>query len=288
MKSGTGLDNFARLHTQNFFDVGIAEGHAVTMAGGLAKQGMIPFCAVYSTFIQRAYDMIFHDVCLQNLHVIFAIDRAGLVSDDGQTHQGIFDVGIFLQMPNITVFCPSGISEMEQMIKYTAYELKGPVAIRYPRGCNDRYVSKDPPYLPMLLDDAIDGSKNADAVIISYGRMVENAADAAVLLKKRDITAKVIKLTNISGIPYDYLIELIGDVNSVFIVEECVSGGCVASKIALEFSERNLKHKIVAINLGYSIIPSASVEELTKMFSLDAQGIAHKIHSSSVETSLPI
>ena len=106
MQSGTGLDEFARLYDKRFFDVGIAEGHAITMAGGLAKQGMIPVCAIYSTFIQRSYDMLFHDVCLPNLHVVLAIDRAGFVADDGQTHQGIFDVGMFLQMPNMTVLCP--------------------------------------------------------------------------------------------------------------------------------------------------------------------------------------
>jgi len=277
MQSGTGLDNFAKLHESKFFDVGIAEGHAVTMAGGLAKQGMIPFCAVYSTFIQRAYDMIFHDVCLPNLHVIFAIDRAGLVADDGQTHQGIFDIGIFLQMPNLTVLCPSAISEMEQMLKYAAYELKGPVVIRYPRGGTDRYPSEGPPYMPMLLGSSVGENENCDNVIITYGRLVDNAMDALDILSDRGISAKVVKLTNISHIPYDNLLELIGDASTVHIVEECVSGGSLASKIALEFSERNIKIGIKAINLGNATIPSASTEELLEMFKLDAKGITEGI-----------
>jgi len=286
MQSGTGLDNFAKLHPESFFDVGIAEGHAVTMAGGLSKQGMIPVCAVYSTFIQRAYDMIFHDVCLPDLHVIFAVDRAGLVSDDGQTHQGIYDVGIFLQMPNITVLCPSGISEMKHMLKYAAYELTGPVVVRYPRGGGDRFVSAGPPYMPAILRDYED--KENSVAVIGYGRMIENIMDAADLLQKQAISAKVIKLTNISHIDIDFLLNLIGDIKAVYIVEECVSGGSVATKIALEFSERKLKHNITAINLGNATVPSASAQELMQMFSLDAQGIAHKIHSSRVETSLPI
>jgi len=297
MQSGTGLDEFARMHEERFFDVGIAEGHAVTMAGGLAKQGMIPFCAVYSTFIQRAYDMIFHDVCLTNLHVIFAIDRAGFVADDGQTHQGIYDIGIFLQMPNLTVLCPSGISEMKHMMDYAAYELDGPVVIRYPRGGNDRYAANEPPYKPVLLKDnnpdtVRNGSQVSDGItLISYGRMVENVMDAAEILEKRGIGTRVIKLTKITAIDTKGLLELIGDSEFVFIAEECVSGGCLAAKLILEFSAGGFTGRTVALNLGDSIVQSASVEELMKIHSLDAAGVAetvYKIYSSSVETSFPI
>lgn len=271
MQSGTGLDDFARLHEERFFDVGIAEGHAVTMAGGLAKQGMIPVCAVYSTFIQRAYDMIFHDVSLPNLHVIFAIDRAGFVADDGLTHQGMYDIGMFLQMPNITVLCPSSISEIKQMMHYSIYELDGPVAIRYPRGSNNGYASDDPPYEPVKLKDG------SDTVIISYGRLIDNVIDAAKLLEKQGINATVIKLTEISNIPIQKLLSLIGDADCVFVAEESVSGGCVASKLALELPSGGYKGDIVGINLGSAVIPSASVDELMKMYALDANGIAETV-----------
>jgi len=273
MQSGTGLDEFSEIHEERFFDVGIAEGHAVTMAGGLAKQGMIPFCAVYSTFIQRAYDMVFHDVCLQNLHVIFAIDRAGFVADDGQTHQGIYDVGIFLQMPNMTVLCPSDISEMEKMLKYAAYDVKGPVVIRYPRGGNllestETKILSEPPYAPLQLKDG------KDITIISYGRMIDNVTETAKILAEQGISAKVIKLTDISNIKTKNLLSMIGDSEKVYIVEECVSGGCVASKLALEFNTEGFTGKITPINLGNSIIPSASVEELMQIFKLDPKGLA--------------
>ncbi|MCL2820431.1 MAG: 1-deoxy-D-xylulose-5-phosphate synthase [Oscillospiraceae bacterium] len=274
MQSGTGLDDFALKHSSRFFDVGIAEGHAVTMAGGLAKQGMIPVCAIYSTFIQRAYDMIFHDVCLPGLHVLFAVDRAGFVSDDGQTHQGVLDVGIFLQMPNITVLCPSAISEMEHILKYAAYEIPGPVAVRYPRGGSDRFASDGPPYEPVLLKGS---NEKTDVTLISYGRMVDNIMDAAELLEKRGVTADVIKLINISHISTDRLLPLIGDCTNVFIVEECVSGGSLASKLIFELVSAGYKGSLFALYPDTSAIPSASVEELMEMYKLDAAGIADTV-----------
>jgi len=274
MQTGTGLDDYAQKYKKQFFDVGIAEGHAVTMAGGLAKQGMIPICAVYSTFIQRAYDMIFHDVCLPNLHVVFAIDRAGLVADDGQTHQGIYDVGMFLQMPNMTVLCPSGISEMESMLNHAAYELEGPVAIRYPRGALDKHVSTGPPYEPVLLKSSNDGN---DIALIAYGRMVDNVMEAANILDNRGIRTSVIKITEISDPPVSKLLSLMDIVEYVYIAEECVSGGCLASKLALEFSAAGYNGKTVAINLGNSVVPSASIEELMRLYKLDAAGIAETV-----------
>jgi len=277
MQTGTGLDDYAQMHKNQFYDVGIAEGHAVTMAGGLAKQGMIPVCAVYSTFIQRAYDMIFHDVCLPDLHVIFAIDRAGLVAEDGQTHQGIYDVGMFLQMPNMTVLCPSGISEMADMLRYAAYKLQGPVAIRYPRGATDTYASTGPPYEPMLLKC---NSAGNDVALLAYGRMVENVMQAAEMLENHGIRTAVIKMIEISDPPVKKLLSMIGDVDSVYITEECVSGGCMASKLALEFSAAGFKGKTIAINLGNPVIPSTGIKELMEIYKLDAAGIAETVMKS--------
>jgi len=218
--------------------------------------------------------MIFHDVCLANQHVVFAIDRAGLVADDGQTHQGIYDVGMFLQMPNMTVLCPSGISEMESMLRYATYELDGPVTIRYPRGTANRFISAGPPYEPILLKNDVTGN---DVVLIAYGRMIENVMDAADLLDTNGLRTAVIKLTEISAPPIDKLLSLIGSVESVYIVEECVSGGCLASKLSLELSTAGYKGKTIAINLGNAVIPSAGVEELMQMYKLDAAGIAETV-----------
>jgi 1-deoxy-D-xylulose-5-phosphate synthase len=271
MQTGTGLDDFARLYPKRFFDVGIAEGHAVTMAGGLAKQGMIPVCAIYSTFIQRAYDMIFHDVCLSNLHVVFAIDRAGLVAEDGQTHQGIYDIGILMQMPNMTVLCPSGMSEMEQMLRYAVNNISGPAAIRYPRGGNNSYTTDGPPYDPVLL------KKGKDIAIISYGRLIENTMEAAEQLDKQGISASVIKLTEITNIKISGLFNLLDDASSIFVIEECASGGSLASKLALDASLNNHTYHIHSINLGNTIVRPAAVDELMSIYSLDAPGIARSI-----------
>jgi len=271
MKSGTGLDDFAGRYSDRFFDVGIAEGHAVTMAGGLSKQGMIPVCAIYSTFVQRAYDMIFQDVCLQGRHVIFAIDRAGLVGEDGQTHQGIYDVGIFLQMPDMKILCPSGLSEMKHMLRYAIYEQEGPVAIRYPRGGYEAYVSQAPPYEPMIL------RKGCDAAIVTYGRLVENAMSAAEMLDRQNIAVTVVKLIEINNLSADKLAALSGGAGLIFIIEECISCGSLASKLTLESSANGNHSRIIPINLGKAIVPPATTKELMRMYSLDAEGIAETI-----------
>ena len=275
MKSNTGLDSFADTFKDRFFDVGIAEGHAVTMAGGLAKQGMMPVCAVYSTFIQRAYDMIFHDICLANLHVVFAIDRAGLVADDGQTHQGIFDVGMFLQMPNMTVLCPSAFSEIEHLLKYAVYDANGPVVIRYPRGGNNRIAHEVPPNKPILLREG------SDVALVAYGRILENVMDAAELLAKQGVNASVVKAIEISSLTLDDLASLVGNVRNIVVVEECVSGGCLASILALEVGTSEFKGKIIPLNLGDAIVPHATIDELMEMYSLDVQGIAKKVCSAT-------
>ena len=282
MQSGTGLDEFASLFENRFYDVGIAEGHAVTMAGGLSKQGMIPVCALYSSFAQRAYDMIFHDVCLQNLHVVFAIDRAGFVGDDGQTHQGIYDVGMFLQMPNMRVFCPSGISELRHILRFATQELSCPVAIRYPRGGSDKHSSDGSSYEPKLL-------RHGDNIaIVAYGRLVENAMKAADLLDKQGISVSVIKLTEISNLSYDKLSGCLSGIKRVFVVEECVSGGSVASLLALSFSENDLGISVSAINLGSNAVPHATVEQLMHIYKLDAEGIAGKVLSASKKQKRPL
>ncbi|MDR2599701.1 MAG: 1-deoxy-D-xylulose-5-phosphate synthase [Oscillospiraceae bacterium] len=271
MQSGTGLDEFAEIFSDRFFDVGIAEGHAVTMAAGLAKQGMKPVCAIYATFIQRAYDMLFHDISLTNQHVVFAVDRAGFVADDGKTHQGVFDVGIFLQMPNFKVLCPSSVSEIKHILHYALYDCNGPVVIRYPRGGCECYATKKASYEPALLREG------KDAVLISYGRLIENTMQAAKLLDKQGINVSVIKLIEISDVSVGLLSKLIGEINTIFVIEECVSNGSVASKLALDFSSANLNKQIIPLNLGKAIIPPATVEELMKMFSLDAEGIAKNV-----------
>jgi len=207
--------------------------------------------------------------------VVFAIDRAGLVGDDGQTHQGIFDVGMFLQMPNMRVFCPAGITEMRRILQFAIQELNCPVAIRYPRGGSDAFSSDITSYEPVSLRDG------DDVAIITYGRLVENAMDAAKLLDKHKVSVRVIKLTEISNISCDILSNCLDGIGQVFIVEECVSNGSVASSLALLFSENDIDINITAINLGSGVVPHASVEQLFHIYNLDAEGITKKVLSTA-------
>ena len=283
MQSGTGLDKFSNYFPGQFVDAGIAEGHCVTMAGGLAKQGILPVCAIYATFLQRAYDMVFHDVCLSNLHVVFAIDRAGLVPDDGPTHQGIYDLGILLQMPNMTVLCPSSVSEMKQILKYALYDLKGPVAIRYPRGGDCVGTNCVRPHIPVGANCVLPLliREGEDIALLTYGRLVYNAMEAAELLADHGINAAVVKLTKISGNLIDELQDIpdfFKNINKIFVIEECVNAGSVASKLALEISSGGaLGVKIIPLNLGNKTAPPATTEELMSMYGLDAQGIIKSI-----------
>jgi 1-deoxy-D-xylulose-5-phosphate synthase len=175
MASSTGLGAFARRFPGRFFDVGIAEGHAVSMAAGMAKQGMVPIFAVYSSFLQRSYDMLVHDIAISGLHAIFAVDRAGLVGEDGETHHGTFDIGFLSQIPNITVLCPASFNELRDMLKY-AVDLSGPAAVRYPRGCQGAYREGGVNASRVLRE-------GTDVTIVSYGILINEALDSAELLQ---------------------------------------------------------------------------------------------------------
>lgn len=271
MQNGTGLDDFAIKHKDKFFDVGIAEGHAVAMAGGLAKQGLIPVCAIYSTFIQRAYDMIFHDVSLENLHVIFAIDRAGLVCDDGFTHQGIYDLGMFFQMPEIVILCPSSTTDIDKMLRYAVYEVEGPVVIRYPKGGNNRFASNDAPFLPETMKEG------KDVAIVTYGRLVENVMDASQLLADRGVEATVIKVTELSRITFDEISRMIGDIRTIYFVEECVQSSSLASKLALEAMSLGFVGSIIPININNPKVPHDNTKMLMKHYMLDSESLKKRI-----------
>jgi 1-deoxy-D-xylulose-5-phosphate synthase len=172
MQSGTGLSKFAAEFKSRFFDVGIAEEHAVTMASGMSKQGMLPVCAIYSTFLQRAYDQIIHDTAIQKLKVVFAVDRAGIVGDDGETHNGLFDVPFLSTVPGMTILAPSNYNELRSMLKAALYRIKGPVAIRYPRGRQGSFT-EDTFGLPVKTIK--DGG---DITIAVYGDLINEAIKA--------------------------------------------------------------------------------------------------------------
>lgn len=267
MSSGTGMDVFSAAHPDRFFDVGIAEGHAVSMAGGMAKQGMVPVFAVYSSFLQRAYDMLIHDVALQNLHVVFCVDRAGLVGSDGETHHGVFDVSYLSSVPDMTVLCPASYAELETMLRAAIYDINGSVAIRYPRGGEGKYTACNTAPETLLRE-------GRDVTLVCYGIMTNEVLDAAERLAAEGISAEVIKLSMIKPPDFDLVMRSLRKTGKLLISEDVCEAGCVGSRI-LEEAAINEIHVRAAklLNLGEGIVSHGTVAELLHDFGLDADGI---------------
>ena len=231
MPSGTGLLEFRNAFPQRIFDVGIAEEHAVSMAGGLAKQGMIPVVALYSTFLQRAYDQIMQDVGLLGLHVVFAVDRAGLVGDDGETHHGTFDVGFLRQVPGMTVLCPVSLAEQQQMLRWAVNECKGPVAVRYPRGAEGEYIGSD--WTGICGDGALKCHRRGnDVTIVTYGTLYNQVARAAQFLKEQGIEATVLRLQTVSPLPVGQILQNISSNHCLIVVEEITNRSGICQDLA--------------------------------------------------------
>lgn len=271
MQGGTGLNEFAERFPDRFFDVGIAEGHAVTMASGMAKQGIIPVFAVYSTFLQRSYDMLLHDVALQGLHVVFAIDRAGLVGEDGETHHGVFDPAFLDTIPGMTVLCPSSFRELKSMLRYAVYEISGPVAVRYPRGGETSWK-----------DDRSEGMsavvrEGNDITLIGYGTLIQNLLEAAELLAERGISAEVVKLNAITPIDVNHIAELIKKTGRLLVVEDSVDMNCVGRRLVSQLTDTGILLKSSALlNLGGGFTTHGSVAQLQRLCGLDAKSICIK------------
>lgn len=268
MLAGTGLSKFARKYPDRVYDVGIAEGHAVSLAGGLAKGGMIPVVAVYSTFLQRAYDMILQDVAMLGLHVIFAVDRAGLVGEDGETHHGVFDVGYLSQIPGMTVLCPASQAELRLMLLWAVRECNGPVAIRYPRGGDgDYHGSSDSPLF----------RQGGDVTILTYGTMVNNVMKAAALLEKENIHAEVLCLRSVKPLNWQPIRASVEKTRKLFVVEECADQGCVADRIIAALAESGVPAKMAKHNLGNEFVTHGEKALLFHSLELDAEGIAKRV-----------
>lgn len=273
MPSGTGLVGFSQEFPNRFFDVGIAEEHAVSMAGGLAKGGMIPVVAIYSTFLQRAYDMLLQDVCMLNLPVIFAVDRAGLVGEDGQTHHGVFDTGFLTQAPGMTVLCPVSCRELEQMLEWAVYQSSGPVAIRYPRGGDRGYSESD----FTGLSNAVSLHRTGDDLtVITYGTMLDNALQAAQLLQQQGVGVTVLRLQSIKPLPTQQVCRLCRGELAV-VLEECSRGSGIGPALAQELINSAIVEKVLQLDLGEEFVPHGSVSQLYRHCGLDGQSIADKI-----------
>ena len=271
MRDGTGLHDFSEQYPDRFFDVGIAEGHAVAMAAGMAKQGLTPVVAIYSSFLQRAYDQIIHDAALLNLHVVFAVDRAGMVGADGETHHGIFDAAFLSEIPNMTVLCPSNFAELRTMLDRAVNEIKGPVAIRYPRGGEGAYKADSG------RQNLVELREGADITLCAYGMMINNVLEAAELLKEQGISARVVKINAISPLYDRDMREIVGRTRVLLVAEECAGVGCMGQRMAaiLEWN-RIAPERLELCNLGKVFPAQGTGGELQREFGLDAESLAKK------------
>jgi len=278
MPGGTGLTDFSRICPDRFFDVGIAEQHAVTLAAGMAAGGFHPVVAIYSTFLQRAYDQILHDVCLQNLPVTFAIDRAGIVGDDGATHHGLFDISYLRHIPNMVVMAPKDENELQHMLA-TAVNHCGPVSIRYPRGAgtgcklDDRFK-----FLPIGRAEVI--SEGDDAVLIAVGSMVGPAEEAARILSGGGIDVTVINARFIKPLDEKCIAYYVERTKRVFTVEENVLQGGFGSAVIELIAAKGLKcAEIECFGIPNDFVEHGSRALLMEKYGLQAEQLARSLKS---------
>ncbi|NNU76144.1 1-deoxy-D-xylulose-5-phosphate synthase [Clostridium estertheticum] len=275
MPEGTGLESFSKEFNNRFFDVGIAEQHAVTMAAGMASQGLKPIFAVYSTFLQRAYDQILHDVCIQNLPVIFAIDRAGIVGQDGETHQGIFDLSYLSHIPNMTIMAPKCIGELKTMLTF-AVKQDYPIAIRYPRGGDNPNVKMSP------INDLQRGKwetllAGGKIAFIATGKMVQNAILVREKLLNMGIESTVVNACFIKPIDKKLLLDLVDKKYSLVTIEDNVVHGGLGSLVLEYVNSLNKNTKVINLGFNDEFIPHGSVDILYKLYKLDVDGIFDSI-----------
>jgi 1-deoxy-D-xylulose-5-phosphate synthase len=262
---------FKQRFPKRLFDVGIAEEHAVSMAGGFAKQGMRPVVAIYSTFMQRAYDQIMQDVSMLNLPVVLAIDRAGLVGEDGETHHGVFDVGFLRQAPGMTVLCPASCLELQDMLEW-ALTQNGPVAVRYPRGTDRGY--QESAFENGLVHCHRPGT---DVTIVTYGTLIENALEAADRLQHLGISAAVVRLLAVNPLPVQELTAAIGNCRQVFVMEETCKGSGILEDICYELGRVLPECKVTGVDLGAKYVTHGSLSQLYAHYGLDGQSVARTI-----------
>lgn len=265
MTSGTGLTEFSKRFGDRFFDVGIAEEHAVTFSAGLAKAGMKPVFAVYSTFLQRGYDQIIHDAAIAQLPLTLCVDRAGLVGDDGETHQGLFDVSFLSSIPGVTVYAPSDYKELETMLENRLSHPKGVAVIRYPRGGEPEINAEIQQY------DGYSTFFEGDTCIVTYGTLVAEAIKAVESLKNIGCNATVVKLDTICPIPHGFVEKLL-NYNNVFVFEEAMLSGGVAEKIGFELMRNGFRGGFKATAID-GFVKQASVSSQRAKYQLDCDSM---------------
>lgn len=275
MPSGTGLTAFSAAFPNRFFDVGIAEEHAVAMAAGMAKQGLKPVVAVYSTFLQRAYDQLIHDVAIEGLPVVLMVDRAGIVGADGETHNGVFDVAFLRSIPGVKIYAPASFAELRTMFSQAIYRDSGPVAIRYPRGGEGMFDGNTAGEAA----SCVHRGERADAVIICYGILVNDALAAADMLAQKGLHTLVYKLNRLDGdCGSEQMWKDMADC-PVVIVEDVVPQGSCGQAIAQQLAQRGMCNPVRLLNTQARFLPHGDVSRLHRLCGIDAQGIAHAVTS---------
>ncbi len=269
MTDGTGLRGFAMKYPERFFDVGIAEEHAVTMAAGMAKQGLRPVVAVYSCFLQRAFDQMLHDVALDRLPVVFAVDRSGVVGADGETHQGAFEVGYLCSVPGMKLWAPSNYAELRGMLALALAAEDGPAALRYPRGAQGHFTEDTSATGACVLREG------GDLTVVSYGILINEALAACELLEKAGVNAQLIKLNRLDAPDYALIAASAERTGRLLVAEDTAERGCVGTRILAELEKRGVAlQKICLRNLGSGVVPHGSVPDLLRMLELDSGHLA--------------
>lgn len=270
MTDGTGLGPFRAAFPKRFFDVGIAEQHAVTLAAGLAMGGVKPVVAIYSTFLQRAYDQILHDVALQNLKVVFAIDRSGVIGDDGETHQGIYDVAFLYTIPHLAIVSPASPNELKAMLNYAVIEHHGPIAVRYPRGSGCEYEGSES---PVLFGKGLCVREGKDVTLIGVGPMLQTAIEAAELLCEEGISCEVINPRFLRPVDDELILSSAKKTQHVVIIQDVIQSGGFAGYVTGLLNDSRLDVHVQILGLPDRGIEHGEKSLIFKQYGLDAQGI---------------
>jgi len=276
MPSGTSLDLFQNAIPNRFYDVGIAEAHAVTFAAGLATQGFKPVFAVYSTFLQRAYDQLIHDVALQNLHVVFAIDRAGLVGEDGPTHHGAFDLSWLHAVPGLVIMAPADEQELRDMLYTALYEVKGPVAIRYPRG-NGTGITLHKKFTSLPIGKAVMAREGSGLALLCMGTMTGKALEVATILEKEEINATVVNMRFLKPLDTEVIEELASRSTHFVVLEENSAIGGLGSAVIDQLNSKGLNRPVLKIALPDAFVTHGNMNALYKEIGFDIPTMTEKI-----------
>ena len=267
MVGGTGLESFAQAYPGRFYDVGIAEGCAVSMAAGMAKQGAVPVFAVYSTFLQRSYDMLLHDMAIDHLHVVLAVDRAGLVGEDGETHHGVFDVAYLDSVPGITVYAPASFAELDRMLEEAVCRVSGPVAVRYPRGGQGEFRGDSGPEPVVVL------RTGTDITLAGYGTEINELLGAADRLAQEGIQAEVVKWNVITPLDISAVLESVRRTGHLLVAEECVEQGSVGVRTLAALEAAGVQARTALVNCGRDYVTHGAVNLLKKSLGLDRDSL---------------